>query len=78
MQPFTFLGHYNVYQRFISTFARISAPLTNKLRNDDQHTFSDMTEAEMTSFRRLKDDLVKPHVLELPRSDLTYVLDADS
>lgn len=72
-----FLGLCNVYRRFVLNFALIAAPLTNMLRNDNLHTFPYMTDAEMSSFRRLKDAFVKPPVLSLPISDLTYVLDTD-
>lgn len=74
----SFLGLCNVYRRFVSNFTRIAAPLTNKHRNNNRHTFLYMTEAEIKSFRRLKDILVKPPVLTLPRSDLAYVFHTDA
>lgn len=72
----SFLGLHNVYSRFVSNFAQIAAPLTNKLRNYNRHTYPDMNKAEMNSLQHLKEALVKPPVLALPRCDQTYVLNA--
>lgn len=74
----SFLGLRNVYRRFVSNFALIAAPLTHNLRSDNCHTVPDMNEAEMNSFRHLKEALVKPLLLSLPLSDLTNVLDTDA
>lgn len=56
----------------------MAATLPNKLSNDSRHTFPNMKEAETNLFRTLKEALVKPPLLELYRSDLTYVLDTDA
>lgn len=68
----------NVYLRRVSNFARIATPLTYKLRNHNHETFPDMNEVEINSFRNPKEALVKPPMLSLPRSDLTYALDTDA
>lgn len=73
----SFLGLCNVYRRLVSNFARIVTPLTNKPRHYNLHTFPDMNEAVITSFRHLKEALVKPPVRALLQSNLTYFLGTD-
>lgn len=77
-QLHSFWGICNVFRRFFSNFAPIAAPLTNKRSGDNRQTFPDMPEDGMTSFRRLKDALIKPPVPALPRSDLNYVRNTDA
>lgn len=72
------LGLCNVNGRFLSNFAQIAEPMTNKLRNDNRHTFPNLNEVEMNQFWNFKQALVQHPVLSLPLYDLTYVLETHS
>lgn len=74
----SFFGLCNVYSRLVSIFSWKATPMTNKHHNYNFHTFIHMIEEEINLFRHLKEALVKPPALALPRSDLTYVYDNDA
>jgi len=63
----SFLGMCIVYRRFVANYARIAAPLnqlTTKAYGDTLPTF---TETQAAAFTRLRDALLYPPVLALPR-----------
>lgn len=74
----SFLGLCNVYRRFVPNFARIAAPLTKKLRKGEPQNFGDLDKAESEAYERLRDSMISPPVLALPRAGYSYTLDTDA
>ena len=74
----SFLGMCNVYRRFVENFARIAAPLNKKLRKGEPFEFGHLNDAEHSAFLTLKDKLVNPPILALPRHNYHYTLDTDA
>ena len=74
----SFLGMCNVYRKFVSGFAKIAAPLTDMLRKGEPDTFDDLTEAQAHAFSQLKNALINPPILTLPRESAPYTLDVDA
>jgi hypothetical protein len=74
----SFLGMCNVYRRFLPVFARISSPLTDMLKKGEPDTFVELTNARQEAFSTLKQKLVKPPKLTLPRDSAPYTLDVDA
>jgi len=74
----SFLGLCNVFRRFVPNFARVSAPLNDKLRKGEPARFAGLTDEETTAFDRLKDLLTSPPILALPRADGHFTLDTDA
>lgn len=74
----SFLGLCNVFRRFIPNFARVAAPLTAKLEKDHPQRFPSLSPTEENAFESLKQLLISPPVLALPRADGHYTLDTDA
>ena len=74
----SFLGMCNVYRRFIKDFATIARPLTSLTKKEVAERWQVLTEEQMHSFETLKEKLVSPPVLALPRPDLPYIVETDA
>ena len=74
----SFLGLCNVYRRFVEAFARKAAPLTKKLQKDQPFDFGELTLEETEAYEQLRDSMISPPVLALPKAGKTYVLDTDA
>ena len=74
----SFLGLCNVYRRFVKDFAKIAAPLNDKLRKGEPARFHTLNQAESDAFAELKERLTSPPVLALPRRDGHLTLDTDA
>ena len=74
----SFLGLCNVYRRFILNFAKTARPLTRKLEKDQTVRFGPLNDEEQKAFETLRDSMVSPPVLALPRLGRRYVLDTDA
>ena len=74
----SFLGFVNVYRRFVKDFAHITAPLNALLRKLIPAKLEEFGEPEMAAFHRLKDAILRPPVLALPKSGLRYSVDTDA
>jgi len=57
----------NVYRRFVANYARIAAPLNQLTTKAYGDTLPEFTEAQASAFTRLRDALLHPPVLALPR-----------
>ena len=73
----SFLGMCNVYRRFVKDFATIASPLNRLLRKTEADNF-ELDEKALKSYEILRERLASPAVLNVPRLDLTYVLDTDA
>jgi hypothetical protein len=73
----SFLGMCNVYRRFVERFAKIAAPLTDLLKKGQPETFELNTE-QQKSFHVLRDALIEPPILTLPKEGKSYTLDVDA
>ena len=67
-----FLGFVSCYRKFISNFAQIAAPLTE--RSMSWHW---TTQCE-AAFAVLKDKFLSPPILSFPQFDKTFVVDTDA
>jgi len=56
-----------VYRRFVANYARIAAPLNQLTIKEYGDTLPTFTETQAPAFTRLRDALVHPPVLALPR-----------
>ena len=74
----SFLGMCNVYRRFVPNFARVSAPLNKMLTKGEPYDLPAFTDEHKEAFNLLKDALIAPPILKLPRSDLPYSVDTDA
>lgn len=59
-------------------FAKIAAPLNDKLRKGQPDTFDDLSEEETEAFETLKAKIALQPVLALPRRDGTFFVDTDT
>ena len=74
----SFLGACNVYRRFVKAFARISAPLSDMLKNDSETDWDQPiipTEEQQEVFDTLKSRLIEPPILALPKMGRPYMID---
>ena len=74
----SFLGLRNVYRKFVKDFTKIATPLNKKLNKGQPTKWESLTDEEMTAFETLKDKLVKPPILTLPKANRPLILDTDA
>ncbi|CAN6476348.1 unnamed protein product [Victoria cruziana] len=71
----SFLGHADLYRRFIQDFSKISKPLCELLAKDVTFVFS---EECMRSFEKLKEALVSAPILRAPDWNLQFEIMCDA
>lgn len=71
----SFLGMCNVYRKLVKEFPTMAAQLNKLLKKTASESIETLTDEQQTSFDTLKQRLLAPPVLALPRADLPYVLD---
>ena len=74
----SFLGACNVYRRFLKDLAKIGRPMSSMLYKDAEPDFGNPTEAQLTSFETLKEELVTPPILALPKLGKPYRLETEA
>ena len=77
----SFLGACNVYRRFVKSFAKIAAPLSDMLKKDsltDWNQTIEPTEDQQEAFDTLKNHLIEPPILALPKPGRPYMIDCDA
>ena len=74
----SFLGACNVYRRFVKGFAKIAHPLTAMLQKNAEIDWDNPTEAQRDAFAQLRDILLSPPVLGLPKANRPYMVDTDA
>jgi len=74
----SFLGMCNVFRRFVENCARIAAPLNQLKTQAYGYTLSAFTETQAAAFTRLRDALLHPPVLALPRREAPFTIDVDA
>ena len=72
----SFLGACNVYLLFVKGFAKIARPLTNMTRKDADP--DNPTELQLQAFEALKERMIYPPILALPRYGRPYMIDTDA
>jgi len=72
------VGMCNVFRRFVPSFARMAAPLTDLMRSTAPVIVPPATPLQQQAFDRLKEALTTPPVVALPRRGRRYVLDVDA
>jgi hypothetical protein len=74
----SFLGLCNVYRRFVPGFAKIASPLNALLRKGESPQLGPFNKDQLEAFMTLKERLINPPILSLPRSQGQYTLDTDA
>jgi RNase H-like domain found in reverse transcriptase/Reverse transcriptase (RNA-dependent DNA polymerase) len=74
----SFLGLSNVYRRFVRGFAKIAAPLKLLLRKGETPQLGPLSYEQVNSFDTLRDALLNPPTLALPRIEGAFTLDTDA
>ena len=74
----SFLGLCNVYRRFVCGFAKIAAPLNALLKKGESPQLRELTETQLRSFEILRECLLNPPILALPRTEGKFILDTDA
>ncbi|CAN8076107.1 unnamed protein product [Agarophyton chilense] len=67
----------NAYRRFVQGFAKVSAPLTAMLKKGTPSECEALTDDQYESFQTLKDKILNPPILALPKPNRPFVLDTD-
>jgi hypothetical protein len=74
----SFLGLCNVYRRFVRGFAKIAAPLNLLPRKREPPQLGPLSSEQVTAFDTLRDALLNPLILALPRIEGAFTLDTDA
>lgn len=74
----SFLGLCYVHRTFVSGFANIAVPLNEMLKKGTPSEFYDLVDEQYNAYQNLKEHLVDPPVLALPRANKPYILDTDA
>ena len=74
----SFLGACNVYGRFIHGFAKVAYPLHQMLGKNSDVDWGHPTEPQRNAINNIKEALVTPPVLALPRLDRPFMIDTDA
>ena len=74
----SFMGAANYYRRFIKDFSGVARPLNDMLKKGEPATFGEPTEEQLEAFEHIKDALVNPPVLVMPRHDKNIMVDTDA
>lgn len=74
----SFSGLCNMFRRFVSHFARITAPLNRMLRRDQPESFRPLDETEIAAVASLEKALVGQPVPTMPRSKGGYTLETNA
>ena len=74
----SFLGLCNVYRRFVKGFAKIAAPLNVLLRKGETPQLDLLSPDQVIAFDTLRDALLNPPILALPRIEGAFTLDTDA
>jgi RNase H-like domain found in reverse transcriptase len=74
----SFLGICNVYRRSVRGFSKIAAPLNILLRNGETPQRGPLSSEQVTAFDTLRDAIVNPPILALPRIEVAFTLDTDA
>jgi transposase InsO family protein len=73
----SFLGMCNVYRRFVDRFAKIAGPLSDLLKKGEPEIFV-LNENQRHAFNKLRDALIHPPILTLPKEGKSFTLDVDA
>jgi hypothetical protein len=74
----SFLGLCNVYRRFVPHFSSIAVPLNALLSKGTPLTLSSRSPASIETFHSLRERLLSPPILALPRAVEKLFLDTDA
>lgn len=73
-----FLALCNVFRKFVPNFARLAAPLNEKLQKDLPPTFGPLNDKETKSMNAPMEALILPSVLALPKFNGHITLERDT
>lgn len=74
----SFLGACNVYRKFVNGFYRIARTLNKMVGKDAEPDWLNPLKEELEGFKALKEALITPAVLALPKKDGPYMVDTDA
>ena len=67
-----------MYRRFVQGFSKVAKPLTDMARKNADLDWDSPTDAQMMAFEELKNKMVSPPVVALPRLGRPYVNGPDA
>lgn len=71
-----FLGLRNIYYQFVPNISRVAAPLNKRLKKCEPTQFK-INDKERRTLSNLKQNLILPSILALPRADGQFVTTSD-
>ena len=74
----SFLGAEDVYRRFVEKYSDIARPLNSMLRKDGDPDWGNPTDEQMEGFETLKERLISPPIIALPKARRLYTIDTDA
>jgi RNase H-like domain found in reverse transcriptase len=74
----SFFGLCNVYRRFVPKFSAIAAPLNDFLGKGTPPQLGPLPPEDIAAFNQIRDKLLHPTVLALPRTEGALWLDTDA
>jgi len=74
----SFLGMCNVYRRFIRGYSAIAAPLTRMTSKEYGDALPTLDNAQAKALEQLREALLHPPVLALPRRGAPFTIDVDA
>jgi RNase H-like domain found in reverse transcriptase len=74
----SFLGLCNFYRRFVPGFEKVAGPLNYLLKKREGPKLGPLTKEQLLAFETLRDMLLQPPILALPRREGRYILDTDA
>jgi RNase H-like domain found in reverse transcriptase len=74
----SFLGLRNVYRRFVPGFSKFAAPLNALLCKGEIPQLGELSLEQKEAIEKLRQNLLDPPVLALPRAEGLFTLDTDA
>ena len=74
----SFLGAANIYGRFVEKYSDIARLLNSMLRKDADLDWGNLSDEQMEAFETLKERLISPPILALPKAGHPYMIDNDA
>ncbi|CDF33203.1 unnamed protein product [Chondrus crispus] len=74
----SFLGLCNVYRRFVPNYAHKAAPLNQLLKKGQPAKLEPFDETEIKAFDTLREAVISPPILALPKAGFPYSMDTDA
>lgn len=78
MELRSFLSLFNFFCRSVLNFVRIAAPLNGKLRKNQAHVYTELSDQELKALETIQEKLMSPLIPALLRSQGPYTVETDT